>query len=602
VNPGVRQRRAGTGSTRPPRSVLLAAGLVACTAGAASADEISPRGADGPVRVVANTEFVPPADARPAHEPFAGTLRLAETAMTTIPAAFKSATVLGRATQLFPAASLGFFTDKGDLVPVTQDVVRAGSLPGRHSFWDMIVQPGRVWSVPADGSWSRAAFPFALVNSLEGETHNGLALFRYRDGAVSDLRFQIVQQTAPFYVTDAFTAAGLVPATAEPLNGVDVAALALGYEAALADHVPVADWGLLAQKVGADKLAGFDSAMKPDEIVLSGLDDGTVFYLKECSSAAGPLPWCDRARFGVWSATKALLTSTALLRLAEIYGPQVFDLRIRDYVPALAAVPAWHDVRFGDAIDMATGIGVGSTRRDPNAIEDGYLEDPHYRDWYEARSQAEKLAAIAASSTAYPWGPGQVARYRDQDMFVLGAAMDGFVKAKAGPAADLWTLLTREVLGPIGIHDAPINRTIEPDGSAGLPLMAFGYYPTIGDMVKIARLYQARGRHGTAQILYAPRIEALISGTAPRGLPTGEHNRFGETTYFNGFWEERYDSPEGCRLYVPRMLGWGGNMVALLPGGFTGIRLAKAMTEDDPAVVDTTGMAEMANRVTRFCG
>ena len=45
--------------------------------------------------------------------------------------------------------------------------------------------------------------------------------------------------------------------------------------------------------------------------------------------------------------------------------------------------------------------------------------------------------------------------------------------------------------------------------------MAYGYYPTIGDLVKIARLYQNGGRHGeTAASLWAahpgdPRGEAL---------------------------------------------------------------------------------------------
>jgi len=591
----------------PRHKCLLWVGLgLTLATGMANADEISATSlqtAGARVRLVSNLAFVPAPNAASALAPFEGTLVLTEVPMTTVPATFKSARVLGKETQLFPAIALSFFTEGGDLVPVTQEVIRAGSLPTGRSYWDVIVEPGRVWSQPADGGWSRAAFPFALVNSLEGETHNGLALFLYRPGKVSKLRFQLVQQTAPYYVTDLFTAAGLVPASFRELIGVDRAALARSYAASRADQVPVSDWDALARKVGKSNLVGFDGTMNPNDIVLSGLDDGTTFYLKSCNSAAGPLPWCDRARFGVWSATKALLCSTALLRLAQKYGPYVFDLRIRDYVPALAAVPAWHDVRFGDAIDMATGIGEGSIRRDPNDINDGYLgaEDAHYRAWYEARSVDAKLAAIAAASPAYPWGAGQVARYRDQDMFTLGVAMDGLLKEKEGPGADLWTLVRREVLAPIGIHDAPSNLTIEGDGSPGRLLMSMGYYPTIGDIVKIARLYHAGGRHAGAQILYAPRIAALSAGAAPRGLPTGYRNRFGETTYFNAFWEERYDSPKGCKIYVPRMVGWGGTLIALMPHDFTGIRLGKAMKWDDPDVIDTTGMEAVANRLTNFC-
>ena len=199
----------------------------------------------------------------------------------------------------------------------------------------------------------------------------------------------------------------------------------------------------------------------------------------------------------------------------------------------------------------------------------------------------------------YPWGPGKVTRYRDQDMFILGVAMDGFLKSKEGPSADLWSMLEREVFEPIGIHEAPTNRTIEPDGSPGQPLMAYGYYPTIGDMVQIARLYQNGGQHAGRQILYAPRVREMLAGPAPRGLPTGEKLPSGETTYINAFWVTPYGGAPECRLYYPRMIGWGGNIVALLPGGLTGIRLAKSDESTGNADVDTGGMARVADNLSQ---
>ena len=118
--------------------------------------------------------------------------------------------------------------------------------------------------------------------------------------------------------------------------------------------------------------------------------------------------------------------------------------------------------------------------------------------------------------------------------------MDRFLKSKEGPTANIWSMLQREVFEPIGIHHAPTNRTIEADGSAGHPLMAYGYYPTIGDMVLIARLYQNAGKHGDQQILYAPRIRELLAGLKPHGFPTGEKLPEGETTYSNAFWVTSY--------------------------------------------------------------
>ena len=586
---------------------VLSLGVAPCAtvaAVAAAAKQVSTTELLSPTwsgAIIPNAAFTPASDSPAAHQPFLGTLRLTETPMTAEPAAFAPPSVLGRDPKLFPGVALSFFTDKGDLVPFTQEVIRYGSGHQGHSYWDIIVQPGRVWSQPNDGGWSRAGFPFALVNSIEGETHNGLATFLYKDGRVSNLRFQIVQQTAPFYIKDNFIAAGLIPAALAPAPVDNLASLKLNYEAARTDAIRIADWNDLAAKTGGSaNLANYDGTMPPSNIVLSGLDYQGTFYLKECQSAGGPLPWCDRARFGVWSATKALANETALLRLAEKFGPSVFELKIVDYVPEAARYRGWHHVRFEDAINMATGIGNGSTKREPNDTSDGYL-DASYSHWYEARSTQEKLAALLTDGRVYPWGPGQVTRYRDQDMFILGVAMDRFLKSKQGPTANLWSMLQQEVFAPIGIHYAPTNRTIETDGSDGQPLMAYGYYPTLSDMVLVARLYQNAGKHGDRQILYAPRIRELLAGPNPRGLPTGEKLPAGETTYINAFWVSSYTASPGCRVFYPRMIGWGGNIVALMPGGLTGIRLAKSGETADNVEVDTSGMAQVANSLSKFC-
>jgi hypothetical protein len=156
------------------------------------------------------------------------------------------------------------------------------------------------------------------------------------------------------------------------------------------------------------------------------------------------------------------------------------------------------------------------------------------------------------------------------------------------------------VYGPIGIHYAPINHTIEADGSEGQPLMAYGYYPTIGDMVKIARLYQNVGRHGDTQILYAPRIHALLHPQGPLGFPTGAKTLFGETYYYNAFWMNAFQSGDQCQILYPVMVGWGGNLVALFPQGSTAIRIAKAADDDDHSG-DPTDMAVVADRIEPFC-
>lgn len=306
---------------RPAASVLCAFMLVgapsANAAEAASriavAELLSPNWVGG---VTANAAFTPGSGAVAERAPFLGTLRLAEAEMITEPRALSPQSAMGRNPKLFPGAAISFFTYKGDLVPFRQDVIRYASNNQGQSYWDILVQPGRVWSEPQDGAWSRAAFPFALVNSIEGETHNGVATFLYKDGQVSNLRFQIVQQTAPFYIKD-FVAAGLVPATYAPADTARLRAMERAYELQRSEAVPIASWERLSAKAGRAELASFNGPMPIKDIVLSGLDYQGTFYLWGCPSAGGPMPWCDRARFGVWSATKVLANETALLRLAE---------------------------------------------------------------------------------------------------------------------------------------------------------------------------------------------------------------------------------------------------------------------------------------------
>jgi hypothetical protein len=156
-----------------------------------------------------NASFLPPETGASEAPAFQGPLSVHASLMPTDPAEFTSREALGEDHMIFPTFNISFITVNGDLVPATQEVIRVRSLPGDKSFWDLIVQPGRVWEEEGDGEWSRSSFPFALMHSIEGETHNGVAMFFYRDGEVSGLRYQILTQTAPFYMVDYFTASGI---------------------------------------------------------------------------------------------------------------------------------------------------------------------------------------------------------------------------------------------------------------------------------------------------------------------------------------------------------------------------------------------------------
>jgi CubicO group peptidase (beta-lactamase class C family) len=288
----------------------------------------------------------------------------------------------------------------------------------------------------------------------------------------------------------------------------------------------------------------------------------------------------------VRSVTKSVFAPLALLRLAQVYGPWVLALKVGDYVPGLD--PKWRRVRFVDAADMATGYGgTGSTKTHPNDIFDGYLGGD-YDAWYTAPSHADKIRQISGSLHPYPWEPGTVMRYRDQDYYILGAAIDGFLKSVRGPQADLGAMVQDEIFTPIGIHQAPTVRTREAGGRDGLVWCNAGYYPTLDDLAKIALLYQSQGAHGGVQILnreltadlLAARDAIVKNADASLGVvaaPLAESRE--EGLYKMGFHFLRYVNGSGAVEYLPSMHGSGDNEVILYPNRMVSIVMAKASVE-----------------------
>ena len=106
--------------------------------------------------------------------------------------------------------------------------------------------------------------------------------------------------------------------------------------------------------VGQDKVAKFNTDVRPEESVISALYYKGKIYLQAADTPAGPLPYADRQRFGVWSVTKTLGNTLTMLRLAEKYGPEIFDLKVIDYITELTD-PGWAEVTFGDLLNMASG-------------------------------------------------------------------------------------------------------------------------------------------------------------------------------------------------------------------------------------------------------
>jgi Beta-lactamase len=447
-------------------------------------------------------------------------------------------------------------------VPVVRDILNP---PGT-----LILSPGQVWSEPGDGGMSRASFPFVVVNPYNNGTHNGLATFLYDDTRVSALRFQVVQETAAWAKFDGWGQAAM---TYTPGPIADEAAVRAQFAAELQQQTPIRPWSAVPVSSGAPGLESFDGDMAPEDVSASGLIVDGVLYVRGCETRYGPYPYCRHMRHGAFSVTKSLGAAVALLRLAQTYGEQVFDLKIKDYVTVTAAHEGWEGVTFAHALNMATGIGDLAPQREPNEV---FADDmkPKLFQFMRAQTAKEKLD-VSFSYGQYPWGPGEVLRYNGTHTFVLAAAMDSFLKRQAGPQAHLWDMVVAEVFQPIGIFQAPMMHTQEADGGRGIPILAYGLYPTIDDVAKLTTLLQHGGQHQGQQLLHAGKLAEALYKTNARGLPNNSvKNRFGEGRYQLSFWSAPSRTATGCVFQILYMLGYGGNFVVLLPNGISAFRFA----------------------------
>ena len=471
----------------------------------------------------------------------------------------------------FPGFSAEFFTYEGNLVPVQREILLS---PGEKSYWKIILSPGNMWSESGDDGMSRASFPFVLVAEDSNETHNGAATFLFDDAQVSSFRFQVTQETAAWRQEDYW---GQSSMDYHPGLLEERETLIAQFKEELNHRTPIRPWSDLEESYDSQLLLSFNGNILPWNLSTSGLILNDTIYLQPCHTRYGPFPHCGSMRHGSFSVMKSMGAAIAMLRLAEKYGEEVFELTIVDYVEVTADHDGWEEVTFADALNMATGIGDDlPDHTEPNVILADEEGDERIFNAFMAAKSAQEKADICFTAGNYPWDPGEVARYNSCHTFILSMAMDSFLKNMEGPEADIWDMVLEEVYRPIGISRAPIMRTIESDGSRGIPQFYIGLYPTVGDVAKVAMLLRDGGRYQGQQLLHAGKIAEALLQTEVVGLPTGEFNDYGEGAYHMSFWSRPYRSAAGDLFQIPYMSGFGGNRVILNPNGIITFQFADA--------------------------
>jgi hypothetical protein len=569
---------------------------------------------------VGNANFMAIGKYGPALHHFEGTLSLAKIKLqVALAGTLEVPADIEMRKAFFPSLEIQFFLDGDNLVPTQRGIIfPATGVPWSDTasvdtlnmseaelgrFWNtqnvhsgslgVIVGPGKAWSEQTDQGYSRASFPFTLVAWPNSNSRNGIATFLYDNNSVSSLRMQIVQEATPWSMLDMW---GQSPMTYRPHEIKDRAFLGTRFAIELTRELPMKTWAELneSRPVLASQVTNIQHQQgRTEGISVAGLVVDDVIYAHPCRARYGDFPYCRQMRHSVYSITKTMGAGLAMLRLAQKYGPDIFDLHISDFLDIQADHDGWENVTFGHALSMATGVGY----RGRSGSEGGWNtadEDLGLLRMNATPSQREKLSVAFALGDNYPWGPGEVARYDSMHTFILSAAMDAYLKERQGPESDLWDMVQEEVLDPIGVFHLPMMRTIESDGSPGLPLMYSGLFPTVDDIAKVAKLFSEGGTYNGRQLLHSDKLSEALYRT---DIKPGRLTREWGYEYHLSFWLK--PSPwwlrnSGCKIWIPMMSGYGGNVVMLLPNGTTAFSLADNWNWDE-------GLIRAAHDVSRLC-
>jgi hypothetical protein len=439
------------------------------------------------------------------------------------------------------------------LVPLERGIV-----PGAGIWWDWIVGPGRVWSEPGDGGWSRASLPFALIEKNANCMHHGVLTFLYRgEREVSRVAYQISQETCYYFKFDAW---GTAVAVREPGAGIDEAAIAASYRNEVARRLPVKPIEALAADYPGLDPAQFGSPqdVTPEHMTLYGVLIRGVHYAGGCMTRQGPYPYCDEMPLPSYSLAKSVLAGFSLMRL-ELLHPGARRALVQDHVPECRDAGGWDRVTFEHELDMASG------RYDSTASEADENASSTSR-FFIATTHAEK---IAIACTRYPRkaAPGKRWVYHTTDTYILGAALAHWWRARHGAEADFYRdLLLAPVYRRLGLSPelATPRRTVD---EAAQPFTGWGLVLRRDDVVKLGGfLAIGEGRLGTEPLLDTGMTRAALQrDRKDPGLRATDEN----FRYNNGLWAWNIQQYLGCRkpAWIPFMSGFGGISVVMLPSG-----------------------------------
>lgn len=558
-------------------ALLLCAILCGCGASATNVNQPTLRYSDyfsnaAPATPVDDSAFAMPTNAAPASDTFEGRLDLVNPSgngsVVVLRDDFNSFAGGDSAWKHLAAFSFEFVQDGSYLIPAQQGLVYTG-----NADWNYIVGPGNAWSQNDDSGYTRASFPFALIERNQNCVHNGEMSFLFSNSKspnISNVRYQITQETCMY---SKFNLWGQIAATYTPYPVTNDATIKSDHVIEIANRLPTKPLSALTSDfpnsgvVPDNLVSGFQSQQ---DITTYGLLFHGVNYVSGCQTRYGQYAFCSEMRLPSYSVAKSMLNNIASMRLGQLYGSGVYSQLIRNYVPEYTNGGDWSTVTFDNGLDMATG----------NYLSTAYMSDEDgavTQTFYDAESYAGKMGD-AIRPFPHQAAPGSTWVYQSAAAFVTNQAMNSYLQQQQGGGGDIFNMVRDDVYKPLNISKGGLT-TLRTDNSANGKAMGYlGLFFIQDDVAKIAKLLN--NDHGTingSQVLDPARLqESLFQNSSSLGLPvpdTGTPAVPNTYWYNNSHWGKKITTAEfpqvRCNVWASFMSGYGGITIVLMPNGAT---------------------------------
>lgn len=494
--------------------------------------------------------YAPPAEAVSAVDAFQGVLSLQPAGQLTQLQVHTDTFGIADKPELqlaqFPPFRFEFTSDGNEILSVLREPQRSA-----HPYWEIVLEPGRSWRVPSEQGWSRAALPFTLKEKNQNCVHNGLMSFAWQsDGAISRAAWQITSETCLYLKMDMW---GTLAAELQPSTVADAKRVIAEHRRVGAARLPVEPMAALLERHPQLDLQALIPAGVTDSTVYGYVVNG-IHYRSDCPTRFGPHPYCDTITLPSYSLAKSLFAGLLYLHMTRQW-PGFAETRVTELVPECRLPDGrWDDVRMSDLLNMQTGNYDSSA---PEADEDA----GKMMTFFLAETHAGKVR-FSCQAWQRQTAPGSVWVYHTTDDYLLGTAMNAFIRQKQGSGTDMHRdMFYPALLEPLNL--SPLLRwTQRTYDETAQPFTAYGLLLTSDD---VARIAVALNDSNSVQSLYDP------SGLDEALFRIPEEIKYwpdaGGQAYRNGFWGVELSDHLQCKseTWTPYMSGYGGNYVVLFP-------------------------------------